>query len=96
MEAPWPQTPVPLARAGDDLHPAGAAALRTNGTPYLIHLGRGENGKPNAVQLTKPDDTAYAVDLENVACGCPDHQYGGRPCKHYRGCRTALKALGRL
>lgn len=75
---------------GPNAHPG---VLTLNGTTYLVHA------HATGFQLVKADDgTVYDLPTDLSGCDCPDAAYrqerSAGQCKHARGLRAALLALG--
>lgn len=76
--------------AGVNAHPG---VLTINGTTYIVHA------HVTGYRLVKPDDgTAYDLPADLSSCDCPDACFrlkrAAGLCKHARGLRAALLALG--
>jgi hypothetical protein len=66
------------------------------GTAYMVSADRDE-GTVFGYRLEKIDGKdAYDVDADFQSCSCPDHVYRQRACKHLRGLRSALIAIGQI
>ena len=64
------------------------------GTAYMV-TADGDEGTVFGYRLEKLDGPeAYDIDAGFASCTCPDHTYRQRACKHLRGLRSALIAIG--
>jgi hypothetical protein len=75
----------------------GVGVLLINGKPYTVETLLGSDQVLAGYRLTKDDQTTYDIDTTGTdwQCSCPDATYRERECKHCKGLRAALAAIGK-